>query len=223
MKTVVLYGKIAAGRVALVDDEDYDLVMQYRWWVQENLTPGKRSGPYARTSIPGTRRGRKGNKKALFMHQLVVDYPKPDHIDGDGLNNQRSNLRPATPAQQIVNARRKPLNATSRYTGVSRSAWGLKWVARISYERTVIQLGHFFSEEAAALAYDKAARELYGEYARLNFPDGPPADMPEPPARYCARPDCGEPIVGRRTDARYCSVRCREVMSGRRERAKQAA
>jgi hypothetical protein len=170
VKTVPLYGNKAAGRVALADDADYDLVMQYRWNLVESTTPGKRSGPYARTNVRDERRGRY-RQRALFMHQLIVDYPRPDHIDGNGLNNQRSNLRPATAAQQAVNRRGKPFNATSRYRGVSRVTSGRKWHARISYEGMILSLGHYADEEEAALAYDKAARELYGEYARPNFPE----------------------------------------------------
>jgi DNA-binding XRE family transcriptional regulator len=172
MKTIPLHGKKAAGRVAIVDDEDYDLVMRYRWNVQENTKPGQRSGPYARTNLPDKRPGGRYRQRALFMHNLIADYPKPDHIDGNGLNNQRSNLRPATTAQNIVNARRKPSNATSRYAGVSRVSSGRKWNARITCERTILSLGYYADEEEAALAYDKAARELYGDYARLNFPEG---------------------------------------------------
>src|SRR5438105_2181935 len=101
MKAVPLHGKRAQGRVALVDDEDYDLVMQHNWWVQENTDPGHRSASYARADV-----GKEPYRRALFMHNLIAG-PKPDHIDGDGLNNQRSNLRPATALQNKMNTRKR--------------------------------------------------------------------------------------------------------------------
>jgi hypothetical protein len=160
MMTVRLGGKKAAGRVALVDDGDYDLVMQYRWFVQEDTRPGQRSGPYARAQLPAP------GREHLFMHSLIADFPKPDHIDGDGLNNQRSNLRPATASQNMANRRAW---GRSPYKGVS---WGgYSWAARIGHEGKILRLGYFKSEEDAARAYDIAAIELYGGFARLNFPD----------------------------------------------------
>ena len=160
MKTVVLYGKKAAGRVALVDDEDYELVMQHRWNLVENTTPGQRSGPYARASW--------SRSPAVFMHQLIADFPKPDHADGDGLNNQRSNLRPATASQNQINRRTW---GRSAYRGVCWYKRSSKWNASIQYERKSRNLGYFATEEDAARAYDAAARELHGSFARLNFPD----------------------------------------------------
>jgi len=84
MKTVPLHGKKAAGRVARVNDEDYDLVMQYRWRVHDpDPRPGRRrNGPYAVTSV-----GRSG---VLRMHCLIMGVNGVDHRDHDGLNNQRS-------------------------------------------------------------------------------------------------------------------------------------
>lgn len=164
MKTVPLSGSKAAGRVALVDDEDYDLVMEYKWFVVEVTTPGQRSGPYARTdgymAIPGRRH--------IFMHNLVADFPKPDHIDGDGLNNQRSNLRPATASQNMAN--RRPWGR-SPYKGVSWNCRRLMWQATIDYEHKRRFLGYHASQEEAARAYDIAAIEIHGEFARLNFPE----------------------------------------------------
>lgn len=166
MKTVPLGGQKAAGRVALVDDEDCALVSQYNWYVQEDTRPGHRSGPYARTTVydPAS-----GKTTALFMHALIAGYPRPDHADGNGLNNQRSNLRPATPGQNGAN-KRKRLSATSRYIGVHRANREDRWKATITCDGKRRWLGTFVSEEKAARAYDDAARELFGEFARLNFP-----------------------------------------------------
>jgi hypothetical protein len=164
MKTVPLHGKKVAGRVALVDDEDYELVVRYHWNVQEDARPGHRSGPYARACVPGG-----GGRDYVFMHNLIAGYGKPDHIDGNGLNNQRSNLRPATSAQNSMN-KRKRWRATSRYVGVCWYPNREKWLTRIYRNGTMHHLGYFSSEVEAALAYDAAAREIFGEYARPNFP-----------------------------------------------------
>lgn len=165
-REVPLGGRKAAGRVALVSPGKYELVMRHRWWVQEDTRPGHQSGPYARTDVPAdNKRGR----RHLFMHVLVAGYPKPDHIDGDGLNNQDDNLRPATPAQSCMN-RGKRWRGSSRYTGVTATASG-RWMARIGHEGRVRHLGTFGIEEVAARAYDTAARELFGAYARPNFPE----------------------------------------------------
>jgi hypothetical protein len=166
MKTVPLHGKIAAGRVALVDDEDYELVMQYRWNVLERARNGRTHGPYAITDTGYGRTGRRG----ILMHKLLTGWPQTDHRDHDGLNNQRSNLRPATNSQNHANER-PGTGFASAYKGVSLGSRGHGWQARIRVgggER--LYLGIFKSEIDAARAYDAAARKHHAEYACLNFP-----------------------------------------------------
>lgn len=165
MKQVPLYGKKAAGRVALVDDEDYDLVMAYRWNISgESPTPGRRPhGPYAR-SVPGVRGGHN-----IFMHVLIMGRLLIDHIDHDGLNNQRYNLRPATDRQNRLN-QRPLLGTSSRFKGVTWHKGGRKWQAAIRSHGRSRHLGLFLEEEAAARAYDMAAVVEFGEFAYLNFP-----------------------------------------------------
>lgn len=166
MKTVPLYGKVSAGRVALVDDEDYDLVMQYRWHVKETLreAPRRSDGPYACTMIGRT---------ALYMHDLIMDTKGVDHRDHDGLNNQRSNLRTATEQQNRRNTRNR-LGYSSPYKGVYWSKIRRRWHVLITVDSRAQNLGFYASEAEAALAYDDAAREVFGEFAHLNFPDGVP-------------------------------------------------
>ena len=169
MQTVQLYGKKAAGRVVQVDDGDYDLVMGSRWNVLERIHPnGTASGPYAVTGVSCGA----GRRRLLLMHRLILPgVPQIDHEDGDGLNNQRSNLRPATYPQNHANERKtltyggKP--TTSRFKGVAWNKGAGKWQARIRGG----YLGIFVHEVDAALAYDAAAREMFGPFARLNFPD----------------------------------------------------
>jgi len=171
MKTVPLHGKKAAGRVARVNDEDYDLVMQYRWRVHDpDPRPGRRrNGPYAVTSV-----GRSG---VLRMHCLIMGVNGVDHRDHDGLNNQRSNLRIATQAQNNKNHRPRVTGGnSSKYKGVFRAERGL-WRACISADGRRRNIGRFASELEAAYAYDEAARELHGEFACPNFPEGPTQAM----------------------------------------------
>lgn len=105
------------------------------------------------------------------MHKVLTGWPQTDHINGNGLDNRRCNLRPATHQQNAGN-RRIPSNNTSGYKGVYRTRSTGKWFARIVVNDENVHLGTFDDKVDAALAYDVAAREAFGEYALLNFPDG---------------------------------------------------
>lgn len=165
MRTIPLHGAKAAGRVALVDDADYDLVMQYRWYVFERQRPsGNTDGPYAIANFVRA----DGTHTMLKMHKLITGWPRTDHQDHDGLNNQRSNLRSATAAQNNHN-QRPYLGRTSSYKGVYWYKRGQgKWRAQIGSPTRF--LGYFLVEEDAARAYDAAAQAAWGEFACLNFP-----------------------------------------------------
>ena len=165
MRTIPLHGKVAAGRVALVDDADFDLVGRYRWvaWEHQRSAGGRLNGPYAVT-FP-----KANNWRILRMHTLITGYPRTDHINHDGLDNQRHNLRPATVSQNLQNARKRQ-GGTSPYKGTFRPAGRTRWFASIWVNGRNRRLGTFATEIEAALAYDMAALEVFGEYACFNFP-----------------------------------------------------
>jgi hypothetical protein len=151
-------------RVALIDDADFNFVNEYKWRIWERQHPGLRTnGPYARTSI-----WRGGRATTIFMHTLITGWPRTDHINHNGLDNCRSNLRPATNAQNGYN-RRPSLSAKSPYRGVGWNREARKWQAAIWLHGTCRYLGLFSSPESAARAYDAAARQNWGDYAYLNF------------------------------------------------------
>ena len=165
MRTVPHSGKKAAGRIALVDDEDYDLIEQYRWYVEERIFPsGSISGPYARTSIHV-----KHKYILVFMHIMITGWSQVDHKNHNGLDNQRKNLRQADNFQNQAN-RKRDFDSTSPYKGVTWSKTSGKWIARISIGGVRRSLGYFTDETEAAHAYDTAAAEAFGEYAWINFP-----------------------------------------------------
>jgi hypothetical protein len=95
---VPLHGKLAAGRVALVEDEDLELVADYRW----NVWEYDGGGPYD-IATPSDKGGLR--RTTVHMHKVITGWPQTDHIDGNGLNNQRSNLRSATTQQNTMNQR----------------------------------------------------------------------------------------------------------------------
>jgi len=165
--TVPLNGAAAKGRVALVDDQDYELVSQRRWFVYERIHPGRAScGPYAVANLR-----RDGRKTTIRMHSLITGWPETDHRDHNGLNNQRANLRPMDHATNAQNSLPRGRGA-SVYKGVSWYAYGRgKWHARIQIDGRDRSLGYFHDEIAAAQAYDAAARAAFGAYACVNFPE----------------------------------------------------
>jgi len=165
LRTIPLRDSKGKGRVALVDDEDYDLVMHYRWHVYEKIrTDTRNNGPYAQAGI----RLDDGRQTTIRMHKLITGWPMTDHEDGNGLNNQRYNLRPANQSQQSMN-RRSFAGSSSQFKGVSLKKNG-RWCAYIQLNGKFTHLGTFADELEAALAYDAAARQLHGKFARLNFP-----------------------------------------------------
>jgi hypothetical protein len=150
----------------VVDEADLDLVQAYRWHVMP-----ARHTTYAVATVGSPR----AMRTTIRVHRLIMDAPQDvevDHIDHDGLNNRRSNLRLATGTQNLGNMRHRG-GTTSRYKGVYWSARDRRWLATISVASKSIHLGSFVIEEEAARAYDAAAVQAFGEFAYLNFPDAP--------------------------------------------------
>jgi len=151
-------GKNKGKYVALVDDEDFDRVNQFNWSVYNQ---GKLSYAGRITKINNV-------KKFTQMHCFIYGSKYIDHIDGDGLNNQRSNLRIANKSQNAMNAK-KHTRSTSKYKGVYYYKRDNKWASQIVLNNKRYYLGLFADEIDAAKAYDKKAIELFGEFAKLNF------------------------------------------------------
>lgn len=164
MQSIPLYGAKASGRVALIDDADYDLVTRYRWHLVERMRPsGAMHGPYAQANMQRT----DGGWTTKLMHTYITGWSHTDHTDGNGLNNQRSNLRPGPPSLNGANQRPRR-HGTSKYKGVSWFTRVGKWVAEVRVNGQLRYLGAYTVEADAARAYNVAALEVFGEYARLN-------------------------------------------------------
>jgi AP2 domain-containing protein len=155
-------------RVALVDDEDFGRVNAHKWHV-ETMHSGI---SYASTNIRLQSKPYKAKK--IRMHRLIMNAPdgvEVDHWNGEGLDNQRGNLRLATGPQNQQNRTRLAQTNTSGYRGVTFHKRAQKWQASIKQNHKQHYLGVFETAESAARAYDAAARRMYGASARLHFPD----------------------------------------------------
>ena len=146
---------LPVGRTAFakVDASDAERLSQFQW--------RKRGAKYAAALVEG---------RLVRMHHIVLGTIDSgmvvDHINGDGLDNRRVNLRVCLPSQNAKNRKATAKPHTSRFKGVSWN--GRAWVASISVESEDVYLGRFDHEVRAAYEYDRAARRYHGEFARTN-------------------------------------------------------
>lgn len=157
MKEITIISPTYGEKTAFIDDEDLEFISRFRWGVKKD-----RKAFYAATKI---------KQKTVKMHQLLVACPegyKIDHIDRNGLNNQRSNLRVCTNSE---NQRNRGMNITntSGFKGVSLLSTGL-FLASLTLNGRNIKFGTYTSAKEAALAYDEGVNKFHGEFAFLNFP-----------------------------------------------------
>ena len=150
--------ELTGGKYTLVDAEDYERVNKYKWRLDEN-------GRAARN------KNNKEGQRNIKMHRFIMNTPLgmcTDHVNYDTLDNRKSNLRICTPAQSSAHRKAIP-NTSSKYKGVTWRPNRNKWYAQIKHNYKGIHLGSYDTEEEAARAYDKKAKEFFGEYAELNF------------------------------------------------------
>lgn len=158
MKAITL----TQAKVALVDDADFEWLNHWKWFAMRN---GKHW-------CAGRNRPKQNGKRGtIYMHCQILGFPSSevDHRDRNGLHNWRANLRLATDLQQVLN-REKPKNRLG-LKGVKRKIHTFE--ARICHLGKPRTIGHYATPEAAARAYDREARKLFGEFAVLNFPEAP--------------------------------------------------
>lgn len=152
--------QLTQGQFAMVDDADYERVCAFKWHAHRK---NKGRGFYAQTGYSAG-----GRQRSLLLHRFIMQAGRGeqvDHKNGNGLDCRRENLRFCTHSQNVHNT-----PAKKGYKGVVWVRKSLLWAASIMVEGHRFYLGNFSSEEDAARAYDAAAVELCGEFARLNFP-----------------------------------------------------
>ena len=157
---------LTQGKYTIVDPDDYRRISKHKWCA---VKIGRTF--YAARTI----RTKPGKQRQVAMHRRIIDVPDNmfvDHINRNGLDNRKANLRPATHTQNIRN-RAKYKNRTygSKYKGVTWHRQHNLWQAQIRVKRKSIFLGSFHNELQAAKAYDRAARKYHRQFAALNFPD----------------------------------------------------
>lgn len=167
-----MYKKISLtqGFIAIVDESDYEYLMQWRWHVRQN--PKKKTCYAVGTSIK--KKGLTTTGEKIHMHREILAlhgiFTKiTDHINGNGLDNRLSNLRAATCSQNNANKKVRK-DSKSGLKGVSFFPRDNKWRAKISLGqgKNAKTLGYFNTAKEATAAYNTAALERYGEFAVLN-------------------------------------------------------
>ncbi len=151
--------KLTQGKYALVDDEDFEWLNQWKWFYG--------CGGYAVRKSPRVN----GKQSNIWMHRLIMNTPKgkeTDHKNGIGWDNQKHNLRTATHSQNQMNKKGRSGNS-SKYKGVCWKERDQHWCAAISLDGKIRWIGSSICEVEAAKIYDKKAKELHGEFAYLNF------------------------------------------------------
>lgn len=155
--------ELTLGFETCIDIEDLSKMAPHRWCVTVSKT-GKVYAVTNLSTLDGTRRG-----ALLFLHKHLLDVEgQVDHKNGDTLFNRRFNLRPATNQQNQFNRKKSP-GRSSRFKGVSWNKRSGQWHAYIRLSGKRKHLGFFDDEERAARAYDTAAVEMFGEFARPNL------------------------------------------------------
>ena len=153
-------GKHKGKYFAQVDDEDYEYLNQFNWHVA-----------ICKTVMYAVRKTERG-KTIFYMHRIIMNVSNSnieiDHIDHNGLNNQKRNIRNATVNQNGWN-KKSSIHSSSKYIGVSINNRDKNWQAGIKKNGKSFFIGAFKSEYEAAKARDKKAKELFGEFANLNF------------------------------------------------------
>lgn len=170
MKKIEINSKTYGTKYVLVDDEDYELVSKYTWNLGK-VSHGKVDKFYAIHSFnKGVDETGRYRFSSFKMHRLIFGFPKDriDHKDNDGLNNQRSNLRIATPSQNSANSVISK-NNTSGYKGVTYRKDADRYATRIRVNDKLICCGHFKDPKDAAKKYNEMAIKHFGEYAKLNI------------------------------------------------------
>ena len=150
--------QLTQGKVAVIDDEDAERCAKHKWFAVKTARLW-----YAQTRI---------GPRHVYLHRFLFSHlgERLDHINGDGLDNRQENIRAASHRQNMAN-RRKPQwrdgrQTASRFKGVYRN--GTRWQARIEQNDKSVYLGSFEREEDAGMAYNQAALERFGAFARMN-------------------------------------------------------
>ena len=155
---------LTQGKYALVDDEDFEELSKHKWQYNKSLRTGyaQRSSPWVDYDHP---------RHAIMMHREILgaqDGVEVDHINLNGLDNRRANLRTCPHNLNVCNSPKRRGACSSRFKGVSWAKPMKAWRARIQFEKRAFFLGYFDREEEAALAYNLAAKECRGDFAYLN-------------------------------------------------------
>jgi hypothetical protein len=161
--------ELTKGYVAIVDDKNFEKLNAIKWCACEDG-----NNVYALHSFKNDETGK---REVISMHRFIMGVPKKikiDHVDGNGLNNLEENLRHCTNAENAHNMKIERKNNTTGFKGVSYYPANNSinpYSAHIGYRGKLIHLGYYTTVQQAARAYDRKAKELFGEFAALNYDD----------------------------------------------------